>query len=275
MNKLIFFILFLAISLLYILDVNKLLGEKFTLFNNIKEFYIHKVVKITNFTEKYFYQASTIEELKQENEKLKEFRLLYESKNQKLTDLVNSIKKLKPIDEKLIQTRVLSYVEFDDFTKVWLDKEKLNDQISGLVIDDYAAGIVVKKNDKALALLNGNEKSNYAVYIGKNKAPGITHSIKKSKYIVAKYIPIWIDINVGDEVTTSGMDNIFFKGLKVGKVVSINKMPDMQEAVIEPYAKVLKRRFFYIYTSKLLQKEQKNENETINLKKEQKKIKKQ
>ncbi len=271
MNKLIFFILFLAISLLYILDVNKLLGEKFTLFNNIKEFYIHKVVKITNFTEKYFYQASTIEELKQENEKLKEFRLLYESKNQKLTDLVNSIKKLKPIDEKLIQTRVLSYVEFDDFTKVWLDKEKLNDQISGLVIDDYAAGIVVKKNDKALALLNGNEKSNYAVYIGKNKAPGIIHSIKKSKYIVAKYIPIWIDINVGDEVTTSGMDNIFFKGLKVGKVVSINKMPDMQEAVIEPYAKVLKRRFFYIYTSKLLQKEQKNENETINLKKEQKK----
>ncbi|AXH10940.1 rod shape-determining protein MreC [Malaciobacter halophilus] len=271
MNKLIFFILFLAISLLYVLDVNKLLGEKFTFFNHIKEFYINKVIVISNFTERYFNQAQTIEELKQENEKLKEYRLLYESKEQKLTDLINSIKKLKPIHEKLTQVRVLSYVEFDDFTKVWLDKQKLDDKIAGLVIDDYAAGIVVKKDNKALALLNGNEKSNYAVYIGENKAPGITHSIKKSKFIVAKYIPIWIDIKIGDEVITSGMDNIFFKGLKVGKVVSINKMADMQEAVIEPYAKVLKRRFFYIYKAKPLPKPKKEENKKELLKKESKK----
>lgn len=67
------------------------------------------------------------------------------------------------------------------------------------------------------------------------------------------------------------MDNIFFKGLKVGKVVSINKMADMQEAVIEPYAKVLKRRFFYIYKAKPLPKPKKEENKKELLKKESKK----
>lgn len=247
MNKLVFIILFLIISLLYILDVNKLFGEKFTLLNNVKQFYINKVEAVDNFLDMYFYQASSIDNLKKENSELKQYKFLYESKNQKLKDIENSINSIDQINEKVTQSRVLSYVEFDDFTKVWLDKDKQDDKIEGLIVDNYAAGIVVKKNGKALALLNGNEKANYAVYIGETKAPGIIHNLSKSKYILAKYIPIWIDINIGDEVITSGMDNIFFKGLKVGKVVSINKMPDMQEAVIDPYAEVLKRRFFYIY----------------------------
>ncbi|AXX93608.1 rod shape-determining protein MreC [Malaciobacter molluscorum LMG 25693] len=247
MNKLIFIILFLFISLLYILDVSKLFGEKFTLFNNVKQFYINKVEEVNNFLDMYFYQAKSINTLKKENLELKQYKFLYESKNQKLKDIENSINSINLIKEKVTQTRVLSYVEFDDFTKVWLDQDKEDDKIEGLIIDNYAAGIVVKKNSKALGLLNGNEKANYAVFIGDTKAPGIIHSLNKSKYILAKYIPIWIDIKIGDEVITSGMDNIFYKGLKVGKVVSINKMPDMQEAVIDPYAKVLKRRFFYIY----------------------------
>ncbi|RXJ85666.1 rod shape-determining protein MreC [Arcobacter sp. CECT 8985] len=247
MNKLIFVILFLIISLLYILDVNKLFGEKFTLVNNIKQFYINKVETANDYLNMYFYQAKSIDKLESENQELRQYKFLYESKNQKLKDIENSINSINQIDEKVLQTRVLSYISFDDFTKVWLDKEKKDDKIEGLIIDDFAAGIVVKKDNKALGLLNGNEKANYAVFIGENEAPGIIHSLGKSKYILAKYIPIWIDIKIGDEVITSGMDNIFYKGLKVGKVVSINKKPDMQEAVIEPYAKVLKRRFFFIY----------------------------
>ncbi len=57
-----------------------------------------------------------------------------------------------------------------------------------------------------------------------------------------KYIPIWIEINLGDEVITSGMDNIFFKGLKVGKVVSINKMADQQEAFIKKVRAEIERK---------------------------------
>ncbi len=43
------------------------------------------------------------------------------------------------------------------------------------------------------------------------------------------------------------MDGIFFEGLKVGKVVSIKKMQDIQEATIAPYAKVLKQKSFFVY----------------------------
>lgn len=55
------------------------------------------------------------------------------------------------------------------------------------------------------------------------------------------------DTNVGDEVITSGMDNIFYEGLRVGKVVEIKDFPEMKIATIQPYAKPLKKRFFYTY----------------------------
>ena len=56
-----------------------------------------------------------------------------------------------------------------------------------------------------------------------------------------------MDISIGDEVISSGMDNIFFRGLKVGKVIKINKMPDMQEAIIQAYSQVREKKYFYTY----------------------------
>ncbi len=225
------------------------MGTKFTIFNKIKEFYIEKVINITNFTEKYFNQAKNISILKEENEELLKYKTLYINQKTQLNEIQQKTS-LLTIQESLKLVKALSYVEFDDLTRVWLDLKKENTKIDGLISNNYAAGIVVEKDNKALALLNGNEKANYAVFIGENSAPGIIHNYRKSKYIVAKYIPIWIDIKIGDEVITSGMDNIFFKGLKVGKVVSIDKMADMQEAIIAPYAQVLKERFFYLYERK-------------------------
>ena len=98
-----------------------------------------------------------------------------------------------------------------------------------------------------MALLNGNEKSNYSVYIGEEKAPGIMHGTYKENLLIIKFIPIWINIQRDDEVITSGMDNIFFEGLKVGKVVGIKKRANMQEAIIEPYAKTLQAEYFNVY----------------------------
>lgn len=247
MNKFIFFLLFVAVSLAYLFDFDKLIATNLNPFTSIKKFYIDSSISIINTTQKYFYQATTIQNLQKENKELKAYKILYLSSKNRLDTMKETLNINKEYEQNVSFAHVLSYISFDDFTKVWLDYKMKDNKILGLISGNFAAGIVVNSNNKAKALLNGNEKCNYAVFIGKNKAPGIIHSAKENGLLMIKYIPIIYEVNQGDIVTTSGMDNIFFKGLLVGEVVSVNKMQDMQEALIKPYAHVLKEENFFIY----------------------------
>ena len=58
-----------------------------------------------------------------------------------------------------------------------------------------------------------------------------------------------LEIKKGDEVITSGMDNIFFEGLKVGRVIQVTDLTDMKIATVKPYVNVLKKKYFYTYKS--------------------------
>lgn len=247
MNRALFILIISVASLFYIFKMDRPVTEKFTFVNSIKEFYVNKSNDISVFIEQYLRQAHTIEILKKENDELTQYRTLYTNAQTSLKVLQNTIFDVN--DDKIVLklSNVLSYVNFDDYTKVWLDYDKKDEKILGLISKNYAAGIVKNIAGKSQALLNGNEKSNYAVYIGEKKAPGIMHGTYKENLLSIKFIPIWIEIERGDEVITSGMDNIFFEGLKVGKVVGIKKMADMQEAIIEPYAKTLQAEYFYVY----------------------------
>ncbi|XPV68815.1 MAG: rod shape-determining protein MreC [Halarcobacter sp.] len=247
MNKFIFFLLFVAVSLAYVFEVDRLIATNLNPFNSIKKLYIDTSISIMNTTQKYFYQATTIQELKKENEALKNYKILYLSAKNRLDNIKQTLNIEKKYEEKVKFAHVLSYINFDDFTKVWLDYKMEDSKILGLISGNFAAGIVVNDNNRAKALLNGNEKCNYAVFIGNNKAPGIVHPSKEHGLLMVKYIPIIYSIKEGDIVTTSGMDNTFFEGLLVGEVVSVNKMQDMQEALIKPYAHVLKEENFFIY----------------------------
>jgi len=247
MNKFIFFILFLAISLGYLFEVDEMIARNFNPFEKIKKTYINTVASLQETTEKYFKQVTTIQELQKENKRLRDYEILYKSSKDQLDSILQTIKNPNSTTDQVKFVRVLSYINFDNFTKVWLDMEKKDDSILGLISQGYAAGIVVNQNGRAKALLNGNEKCNYAIFIGEKKAPGIIHASKNGHKLVAKYVPIWFDIKKGDEVITSGMDNIFFEGLKVGKVESIKKIQDIQEVTIIPYANVLKQKAFFVY----------------------------
>lgn len=249
MRKFIFVLLFITIGLLYLFEIDKLIAQKFSFFNDLKLTYINKVVNISTTVEKYFNQASTIERLKIENEELKEYKILYTSTKKQLDTLKELViglntSELRP---KIELVKVLSYINFNDFTKVWLDQERDDDKILGLITNNYAAGIVVNKNGRSIALLNGNKECSYAVFIGKNKVPGIVTSSKDGKGMLIKFIPMWTDIKEGDEVITSGMDDIFFEGLKVGKITEITTLPDMKIAKLKPYANVLEKKYFYTY----------------------------
>lgn len=257
MNRFIFFILFLAVSLGYLFELDKILARNI---NNpfvfVKNFYVNTALYIQETKEKYFTQVVTIEKLQKENKELRNYKIKYEATKKEVETILENLENSNITTKDAKFTRVLSYINFDDYTKVWLDLEKKDNSILGVISEKYAAGIVVNQDGKAKALLNGNEKCNYAIFVGEKKAPGIIHASKDGHTLIAKFIPIWFDIKKGDEVITSGMDNIFFEGLKVGRVVSIKKQQDIQEATIIPYAKVLKQKAFFVYKATPKKKEQ-------------------
>ncbi|WP_121628196.1 rod shape-determining protein MreC [Poseidonibacter antarcticus] len=266
MRKFLFLVLFLLVGLLYLFEVDKLIIKKFTLFNDFKLSYINKVIGISTSIEKYFNQASTIEALRIENNELKEYKTLYTATQKQLDTIKEFVITMDTDDLKpnIKLAKVLSYINFNDFTKVWLDQKKEDDTILGLITEEYAAGIVVNENGKSVALLNGNKQCSYAVFIGENKIPGIITSSNDGKNLLIKYIPIWSEIKVGDEVITSGMDNIFFEGLKVGRIIEENTLPDMRTAIIKPYANVLKKKYFYTYKHYSHNKEISNDKDSNN-----------
>ena len=251
MRKFLFALLFIIASLSYLFEVDELLAKKFTFFDDFKISYINKFINISNSVEKHFNQASTIENLTIENNELKAYKILYTA-TQKQLDAIKELLvqvELTQLKPKIELVKVLSYINFNDFTKVWLDKVPQNHNILGLITENYAAGIVVNKDGRSVGLLNGNKDSSYAVFIGEGKAPGIVTASKTQDELLIKYIPIWAEINKGDEVITSGMDNIFFEGLKVGTIVEITNLPDMKIATVKPYVNVLKKKYFYSYTN--------------------------
>lgn len=145
--------------------------------------------------------------------------------------------------------RTLSYAKFGDMRKVWLEMEDFNaSRVYGLIHNDWVAGIVVASRGDPMALLNGDPKSTYAVFVGDNRAPGIVHGAGSDTLIV-KYIPTWIKIAVNDEVVTSGMDHLFFRGLKVGRVRSISLSQGYQSAIIEPYYNADDPGYFHVITA--------------------------
>ncbi|QOG12219.1 rod shape-determining protein MreC [Arcobacter sp. FWKO B] len=248
MNKNFFIALFVIISLLYVFNINSYVLDKVTnISNNIKSKYIDTIVNSSNFISKYFNQATIINELLEENKELKQYKILYETTVTELENISHLFNWSIVNEPSLKLTKVISYKQPTDFTQVWIDYNLQDEnKIVGLILDQYAAGIALKSDNKTLALLNGNEKANYGVLIGDEKATGITHEINKDGNILIKYIPLWQNFKVGDIVTTSGMDGIFLEGLLVGEIVSITEGINTYEAYMKPYASPTKERFLYV-----------------------------
>lgn len=149
-------------------------------------------------------------------------------------------------DPKVELVRTISYEKFGDLNRIWIEVNDYNSsKIYGLTYNELVAGIVVPKNGKPLGLLNRDIQSSYAVFVGKKRAPGIAHG-NNAKNLVVKFIPAWFKIEKGDEVITSGLDKVFFKGLKVGRVLSVKKSQGYQNAIIEPYYESNDPNYFHM-----------------------------
>lgn len=217
--------------------------------NSIKIFYHTITQNINDNIDKHFFQAQKITDLKEKLQKYENNHLVMQQLASEIDDMYKENNATLAINPKTELVRAISYEKFGNLNRIWLDVPEYNaSKIYGLVYKEIVAGIVIPKDGKALALLNSDIKSTYAVYIGKAKAPGIAHG-NNGENLIVSFIPAWFSIHVGDEVTTSGLDNLFFKGLKVGKVISISKSQGYQNAVVEQYYKSNEPSYFHLIRS--------------------------
>jgi len=225
-------------------------GQFVDFLGSIKAGYWNVYEGIDNTITKHFNQKEQIEKLTKEVVKYKSDRLLLESIASELNHLMDEYNTSLIKNHEIELARSLSYVQFGDLNKIWLEMKDFNSsKVYGLLTGGYAAGIVVQRYDRPMGLLNGDIKCSYAVNVGKDLAPGIIRGKGNSETMVAEFIPTWMLIKKGDEVTTSGLDNLFFEGVKVGIVESVKKMQGYQNAIIKPYANTLHAHFFSVIKS--------------------------
>jgi len=214
--------------------------------NYIKKSYHNITQSIGNTIDEHFFQAQEIIDLKEQLQKYENNHLVMQELATEIQDLYKINKSSLRSRPKVQLVRTISYEKFGNFNRVWMDIPDYNgSKIYGLTYNEIVAGIVISKNKKALALLNRDIKSAYSVYVGEGNAPGIANG-NNDKYLVVNFIPAWYKIEKGDEVISSGLDNIFIKGLKVGRVVSVTSSQGYQNALIDPYYKPTDLNYFYM-----------------------------
>ena len=248
MNKELFSFLsiFIALTIGAMYYTNTIQTPFINSLNYIKTTY-HSGVDFTQKTiDKHFFQAYEITRLNRELENFENNHLVMQQLASEVNDLFVINKSKLKSNPKVELVRTISYENFGNLNRLWIDIPEYNSsKIYGLTYKEIVAGIVIPKNDRPLALLNKDIKSTYAVHVGQKLAPGIAEGTN-GKNIVVKYIPAWFNLKEGDEVITSGLDEIFFKGLKVGKVISTSKSQGYQTAVVEPYYQSNDPNYFYM-----------------------------
>lgn len=240
----ILFIILLALSIKYSPSVQY---SFLKITDSIKSSYLEAQNTTIVWIQKYFRQAATIEELKDQAQENRRLELILLSLSQEVESLLSSIGATKRLKSEATLTQVLSYVKLGDYHKVWLNADlNSSEKIYGLVQNRNVAGIAMQREGRTLGLLNGDERCNYSVFIGSKKAPGIVKGRDSEDAIIVDYIPSWMDIGPGDEVYTSGLDMIFFKGIKVGEVKEVRKSQGYKIAIVAPYADIYNPELLYL-----------------------------
>ncbi|CAI6147287.1 MAG: hypothetical protein SPLUMA2_SPLUMAMAG2_01768 [uncultured Sulfurimonas sp.] len=251
MNKELFSYLFVIIALLTgaLYYNNTVQSPIISSLNAIKISYHNINQSIKNNFNEHFFQVATIQDLRQDLLKYENNHLVMQELTSQIHDLYQENHSPLKLETNVELVRTISYEKFGNFNRLWIEIPDYNSsKIYGLVYKELVAGIVISKNGRPLALLNQDIKSAYAVYIGNKNAPGIVHG-NNDDLLIVNFIPAWFKIQKGDEVLTSGLDNIFIKGLKVGRILSVTSAQGYQNAIIEPYYKSNEPSYFHMIRS--------------------------
>ncbi len=234
--------LLLLIALIY--KNQALLTEKVLHFStDIKTTFLHQKDTIQNTVKRHFEQAQQIETLQKKLKELEPKASLSVAFASKLNHLLKE-SDLKVQHPNLHLVETLGYENIADSTKLWLDFPHFDKEKNyGLIYRGFTAGIIRQKSNLPLAILQSSKESLFSVFIGENHIQGVAFG--EGALIQVKYIPNYENPQIGDEVITSGHDKIFYEGIKVGKVIAIEKNDMYTIATLMPYADLKQAHFFY------------------------------
>jgi rod shape-determining protein MreC len=216
--------------------------------NPIKQSYQHFTQNIEDKSSSYIFQKESIEKLSRENRILRK-RLLeqmhYVDQVKDIYEVLPDLSRLAVPSISIIET--ISYVKLNSFSQVILTKPKdlVEDKLYGMIQGKVVAGTARVQHNQLYGYLTSDNKCRFSVFIGKTKAPGIALGHEKNEMIV-KFIPKWHNVQVGEKVITSGLDNIFFTDIPVGIVTKVEVQNSYTVAYIKTYSDIFHPKTFFL-----------------------------
>ncbi len=234
-------LLFVTISLKYGGDIRGIFIQNT---NIVISSYIDLKTTIKHRVSEHFYQQEQIQELRVAKRDLESSAELLSAFETKLNDILK-IHNIEEYDPRVRLVRSIAYVNLNNPHRVWIDYAEFNtSRIYGLLDRGNSAGIVVEHDGSPMALLLGDPKSIFSVFVGEERIPGVVKGGKNRVHV--RYIPLWMNPKVGDEVVTSGLDGIFFGGVRVGVVVEVIKEELSITAVLRPFSRRSVPSYYHI-----------------------------
>jgi rod shape-determining protein MreC len=243
-NRIVLGFLFVGLLFLSFNYSNPIRAQVLNLSNNIRLFFVTQYDRVSTNIQRHFNQTKQIKTLEKELKALREPANLSSVFATKLNQFLDEAN-LTEFSPNLKLSRVIAYEELNNPYRMWLEVPNYDANKSyGLMHKGFTAGIIYPKFGKPLAHIQIDKKVIFSVLIGKKKILGVVFG--NDKNLLIKYIPTHVDINLGDEVVTSGKDSIFYEGIKVGKIKEITRENIYKVATVEPYMKVKNPNFFYV-----------------------------
>ena len=197
---------------------------------------------VKNLWYQYFYFVSAAEECK----KLKKQLACAVEKNNRLRELELSnlrlrkiLKFRKTLNNRIVAAEVIGRDPAFWFKTIMIDKgstDGLEKWLPVVVPEGIVGQIIEVSLNSSKVLLIIDQNSAVDVLVQKIRARGIikgeSHGRCRLKYVLRKY-----DVNVDDIVISTGLDGVFPKGLRVGRVASISRQSYgiFQEVTVIPY----------------------------------------
>ena len=101
---------------------------------------------VVNIVTRYFNQAEHIKNLSNVLDKKENLQYLYDALQSEHNALLEAVD-MKPTTMQVVLSRMISYVEINNYTKIWLDSKNLENKrekaIFGMISDNKAAGSAV------------------------------------------------------------------------------------------------------------------------------------